>query len=143
MTKHIAGLLTAAAFLAGPASAADALKPEAIKTVMESYIAAFNAKDPAAVAALYDEQGTVEDPVGSAQRMGRQAIQAFYENVIKRSGGAKLELVTVNPSTANSGAMFFQIKLGQATINVIDVMRFNDAGKITSMNAYSTVVPAR
>ena len=107
---------------------------------MEAYIAAINAKDTASVMALYDDNGTVEDPAGSAPHRGRQSVQQFYENVIPRS--AKLELVSVNPATDDSGTMFFQTRFGATTINAIELMTFSSAGKITSMKAYVAFVSA-
>jgi len=145
MAKYLAAPILATALLAGTAPAAESpkLAPETIKKAMESYIAAINAKDLAAVVALYDDNATVEDPAGSSPRTGRQAIRDFYETVIKRTGASKLELVTVNPSTSDSGAMLFQIKANQTVINVIDVMRFNTDGKITGMKAYVAFAPAK
>lgn len=140
--KHLLGLALAGALLTGEAAAADAgkLAPERIRKTMEAYIAAFNAGDAAAVTALYEDGATVEDPAGSAPRQGGRAIRQFYDSVC--SHGAKLEPVSINPAPDGSGAMFFQVKVRTATINVIDVMTFDTAGKIASMKAYSAAVPA-
>ena len=129
------------ALLAGPAARAEAprLSPETIRTTMEAYVAAVNARDPAAASALYDDNASVEDPAGSTPHKGKQAIEQFYEDVSRKN--AKLELVTVNPATDDSGTMFFQVKFGATTINVIELMTFSTAGKITSMKAYVAFVP--
>jgi steroid delta-isomerase len=138
--RHLWVAITAL-LLAGSSAAADESKPvpATIKKTMEAYIAAFNAGNAAAVTALYEDSATVEDPAGSAPRKGSQAIRHFYDVVC--SQGAKLEPVAINPGPDGSGAMYFQIKVKIATINVIDVMTFNDAGRITAMKAYSAVVP--
>ena len=75
----------------------------------------------------------------SAPRKGKEAIRQFYEGVTRR--GPRLELVSVNPATDGSGAMFFQVMAGTVTINVIDLMTFDSGGKITSMKAYSAGMP--
>ncbi len=131
-----------AALLAGSPAAANESKPvpETIKKTMEAYIAAFNVGDPAAVTALYGDSATVEDPAGSAPRKGSQAIRQFYDAVCGH--GAKLEPVSINPAPDGSGAMYFQVKIKAATINVIDVMTFDGTGKITAMKAYSAMAPA-
>lgn len=139
--RYLLGLPLAVMLLAGTASAGDGVKPApaAIKQTMEAYIAAFNAGDAAAVTALYEDGATVEDPTGSAPRKGSAAIRKFYDSVCAH--GAKLEPVSINPAPDGSGAMLFQIKMKAATINVIDVMTFDSAGKIASMKAYSAVTP--
>jgi steroid Delta-isomerase len=140
--KQLLAAALTASLLTGPVSTSEGGKParEAIGKTMEAYIAAFNAGDPAAVTALYDDSATVEDPAGSVPRKGKQAIKRFYETVCGR--GSKLEPVSINPATDGSGAMLFQIRAKAATVNVIDVMTFNGASKITSMKAYSAISSA-
>ena len=48
-----------------------------MKTAMRAYIDAFNSGSAEAVAALYAENATVEDPVGTPVRQGRAAILEF------------------------------------------------------------------
>lgn len=110
-----------------------------MKAAMQSYIDAFNRVDHAGIVALYAENATVEDPVGSPLKKGKAEISAFYEMAIKT--GAKLELVApIRASHGDSAAMAFDVKLnmpqGRAVIHVIDVMTFNDAGQFTSMRAF-------
>lgn len=135
MKMGITGLVLLGALAIGPAAAADAPKPspEAMAKAQEAYIAAINARDLNAILALYADDAVVEDPVGSPPKRGKE-IEAFYANVVK--GTPNLEIVTVNPSNGDSSAMHFQVKAGPVTIDVIDLMSFNAAGKITSMRAY-------
>jgi steroid Delta-isomerase len=141
--KRFPGMALAATLLVGQAAAADGVRlaPAGIGKTMEAYIAAFNTGDAAAVTALYANDATVEDPAGSAPRKGSQAIRQFYDTVCAH--GVRLEPVSINPAPDGSGAMFFQIRMKAATINVIDVMTFDDAGKIASMKAYSAVPQPR
>ncbi len=110
-----------------------------MKQAMQAYIDHFNRGDHAAIAGLYADDATVEDPVGSPLKEGKEAIAAFYKMAV--STGAKLKLAApIRGSHGNAAAMAFEVQLnmpeGEAVIRVIDVMTFNDAGKFTSMKAY-------
>jgi steroid delta-isomerase len=111
--------------------------PKIMKAKMLAYIEAFNARDAEAVAQLYAQDATVEDPVGSPLKHGREQIADFYRYAIQT--GATLKLVApVRGSHGDSAAIAFTVTMGDGatTIHVIDVMTFNDAGEFTSMRAY-------
>jgi steroid delta-isomerase len=106
-----------------------------MKAAMQAYIDAFNSGSAEAVAALYAEDSTVEDPVGSPPKKGKAAILEFYRRSI--ATGAKLSLDSpVRGSHGNAAAMAFTARIGPVTVRVIDVMTFDEAGKFTSMKAY-------
>ena len=106
-----------------------------MKNAMRAYIDAFNSGSAEAVAALYAEDATVEDPVGTPPRHGKAAILDFYRGTI--ATGAKLALDgPVRGSHGNSAAMAFTARIGPVTVRVIDVMTFDEAGRFTSMKAY-------
>ncbi|HEX4895659.1 MAG TPA: steroid Delta-isomerase [Solimonas sp.] len=110
-----------------------------MKAGMQAYIDTFNRGDAAGIAALYSDDATVEDPVGSPLKKGKAEIAAFYQMAV--ATGAKLKLVApIRASHGNSAAMAFDVELnmpqGHAVIRVIDVMTFNEAGKFTSMRAF-------
>jgi steroid delta-isomerase len=106
-----------------------------MKNAMRAYIDAFNSGSAEAVAALYAEDATVEDPVGTPPRHGQAAILDFYRGTI--ATGAKLALDgPVRGSHGNSAAMAFTARIGPVTVHVIDVMTFDEAGRFTSMKAY-------
>jgi steroid delta-isomerase len=110
-----------------------------MKQAMQAYIDGFNRSDPDAIVALYADDATVEDPVGSPIKQGKAQIAAFYKMAIQT--GAKLELAApIRASHGNSAAMAFDVKLnmpqGKALIRVIDVMTFDEAGRFTSMRAF-------
>ncbi len=119
------------------------ISQQQMKEAMQAYIDAFNRVDPEAIVALYAEDATVEDPVGSPAKSGRKAITDFYAYAIK--SGAKLRLAApIRGSHGNSAAMAFDVELNmpqgdktaRAVIRVIDVMTFDDAGKFSSMRAF-------
>jgi steroid Delta-isomerase len=108
---------------------------QVMKAAMQAYLDAFNGGSAEAVAALYAADATVEDPVGSPLKRGRAEIQAFYTHSI--ATGAKLSLdVPIRGSHGNAAAMAFTARIGPMTVRVIDVMTFDDSGKITTMRAY-------
>lgn len=119
-----------------------------MKAAMQAYIDAFNGADPEAIAALYADDATVEDPVGSDRKHGREAILAFYRMAVQT--GARLSLAApIRASHGNAAAMAFDVHLqmpeGPSVIRVIDVMRFDADGRFASMEAYwgpSDVEPA-
>lgn len=110
-----------------------------MKQAMQAYIDTFNRQDHAGIAALYSDDASVEDPVGTPLKKGKAEVAAFYEMAVKT--GAKLKLAApIRASQGNSAAMAFDVQLnmptGEAIIQVIDVMTFNDAGQFTSMRAF-------
>ena len=110
-----------------------------MKEAMQAYIDCFNRQDPEAIAALYSDEASVEDPVGSPLKVGKAAVAAFYKMAV--ATGAKLKLAApIRASHGNSAAMAFDVQLnmptGEAIIQVIDVMTFDEAGKFTSMRAF-------
>ncbi|SEQ25846.1 steroid delta-isomerase [Solimonas aquatica] len=110
-----------------------------MKQQMQAYIDGFNRSDAQAIADLYADDATVEDPVGAPLRVGKAAIAEFYRASI--ATGAKLKLAApIRGSHGNCAAMAFDVELnmpeGRALIHVIDVMSFDEAGRFTSMKAY-------
>ena len=64
--------------------------PKKMEAAVHAYVAAFEAGSADQAAALFAPDATVEDPVGTPQRRGREAIHAFY--VESMQTGAKLTL---------------------------------------------------
>lgn len=107
-----------------------------VRTV-ERYIEAFANDDPEAVVALFADDATVEDPVGSPPHRGRDAIRAFY--TASMATGAKLKLEGPVRTTADHAAFAFAVTLnygGEKRVDVIDTFRFDEAGKVIEMRAY-------
>jgi steroid delta-isomerase len=105
---------------------------------VEAYIAAFDKSDPDAVAALFADDATVEDPIGTPIHRGRAAIREFYAMSMKT--GAKLTLDAPVRGGGNYAAFCFSVTLnyagGDKKIEVIDTFLFNEEGKVTEMRAY-------
>lgn len=112
--------------------------PEIMTAAVHAYVAGFEAGDADALAALFADDATVEDPVGTTPRRGREEIRAFYAQSV--ATGAKLELLG-DPRCAGDFIAFpFAVKLEwqgrRQVIEVIDTFRINEAGKITEMRAF-------
>lgn len=110
-----------------------------MKATMLRYIDLLNAGDLEGVMALYAEDATVEDPVGASLHQGQAAIRDFYTLAI--NSGAKLKLVgPQRGSHGNCAVMPVDVELNlpgaKMQIGVIEIMHFNAAGKVTSMQAF-------
>jgi steroid delta-isomerase len=88
------------------------------------------------ITALYADDATVEDPVGTDPHTGRDAVLAFYKVIepFKRS----TELVSFK-AAGNVAVFEFRIVtyFDKATIhlNPVDVMEFDEDGKVSRMRA--------
>ena len=112
--------------------------PEKMEAAVHGYVAAFEAGSADQVAALYAEDATVEDPIGSPIHRGREAIRAFYAESMKT--GAKLKLEGPVRITGDYAVFPFSVNLnfgdGPKRIDVIDTFRFNAAGEVVEMRAF-------
>ena len=89
------------------------------------------------IAALYTPDATVEDPVGNGVRHGHDEIRQLYRRVEKQTRTVELLSVHIN---GNEAAFLARLTIitgdTQTRIDGIDVMTFDDAGRITSMRAF-------
>lgn len=106
--------------------------------VVEAYIRALNAGDLEAIVALYAEEGSVEDPVGSAPLVGRPAIRAFYARSLATPLEVRLEgpVRVAGQECAFAFAVTLQHEGRRMTIRPIDTFRLDTAGRILQMRAY-------
>jgi steroid delta-isomerase len=86
------------------------------------------------VVALFAEDATVEDPVGSDVHRGIEAIRSFIHSVMDGQQIA-VQLTTLNVA-GGEAAFHMQVTMRGQRLDDIDVMTFNDDAKITSMKAY-------
>jgi len=110
-----------------------------MRAAMAEYINAFNRVDLEGILALYADDATVEDPVGTPIKLGAETLREFY--TVALESGAQLALsAPIRTSRGNEAAMAFDISLtlesGPCVIRAIDVMTFNEAGQFTSMRAF-------
>ncbi|HUI25255.1 MAG TPA: nuclear transport factor 2 family protein [Candidatus Kryptonia bacterium] len=109
---------------------------EHIRNVFQRYVELVTRGDFEAVTQLYAENATVEDPVGSEPKRGRDAIREFYR---ASSGMVNLKLEGRVRVAGREGAAAMIARPTAAAgmvIETLDVMTFDDAGRITSMRAF-------
>lgn len=111
-----------------------------MKTALQQYLDGFNQGDTESIISLFADDARIEDPVGGGEVVeGKEAIATFYQRGIERV--KKLDLdAPIRGSHGRSAAMAFTIHLemdgNQSVIRTIDVMTFDDSGKIIDMKAY-------
>jgi len=91
-TRWMLGALAATGVLACATGICRADDEEAaVRKTVQSYVAAFNRGDAAALAAQWAEDGVVVTPAGQTLK-GRKAIQEAFAAYFKESPGAKIEV---------------------------------------------------
>src|SRR5215217_838688 len=113
-------------------------RPEDNAKTVNRYLDLVSKAQPDEVAALYADDATLEDPVGSEVHIGRPAIRGFYSSI--ENIKAETEVLTLR-ALGNEVAFFWTmtVDLGSDTrmrMDIISVMTFDDEGKIASMKAY-------
>ena len=111
--------------------------PNHVRKLYDRYPELVSKGDVDAIVALYADDATIEDPIGSELRRGRDAVRAFYQAaagtvVMKRSGP-----VHVAGSEAATPLIALIGPEGhQQVLDIISVMRFDADGRIASMRAF-------
>lgn len=122
-----------------PQAAASAPSPAAVEERIRSYFAAVSSSDAAAVAACFAADATLEDPVGSDQRRGIDAIREFFGGLAGTRSTVELKELLV---AGNRAAFNFVITTDTGDnlvmVDVLDVMTFDEEARITSMRAFWT-----
>lgn len=110
---------------------------EQIREVIHRYVDRVANGTTDEIVALYADGATVEDPVGSEVRTTRASIREFYATLEGMEQDGRVLTARINGGEA---AFQFELvtKAGDQTITLapIDVMTFDDDGRITSMKAY-------
>lgn len=114
------------------------LTDEHLRSTLQAYVDAMTGDDVEKIVELYSEDAIVEDPVGSDPHRGHEGIRAFYQGAIDSVEKMVLE---GNPRVREkwaAGAMRAYPKGMDLKfcVETLDVMVFNDEGKIISMTAY-------
>lgn len=113
---------------------------EEMKATMRAYIERLNAADLEGVLALFAAEATVEDPVGTGVHQGAEALRAFYTMALANNARLRLNGPQVG-SSSDVAVMPLVVEVAipdtpVMQINVIESMRFNDAGQVIEMRAY-------
>lgn len=112
--------------------------PEQMIAAVHAYVDAFDKGDPELAVALFAADATIEDPIGTPLKIGHDAIREFYTGSI--AAGAKLVLEGPIRIAGECAAFPFsaRLKMGgnDMQVDVIDIFKFNEAGKVVEMKAY-------
>ena len=110
---------------------------EKIQQVVEAYVDLVANGTADQILDLYADGATVEDPVGTDVRHGKESIREFYAPL--ESMEQEGRLVTARIAGGQAAFMFeLATKAGDQTytLSPIDVKTFDDDGRITSMRAF-------
>jgi len=111
---------------------------EQIAKAMQAYVDAVSGEDVEKVIALFSEDAVVEDPIGSGPHIGHEGLREFYKIAVETVEEMVLEGSVRARENWGACAMLaypkgMDMKL---VIETLDVMEFNEDGKITRMTAY-------
>src|SRR3954470_7803955 len=113
---------------------------DAIRATIARYLECFSADDREGWLDLWAPDATMEDPVGSPLKRGRDEIGAFYDEGHALSDSIELRAVGAPIVCGREASFAFQARptMGGAVMSmpVIDVMTFDGDAKITSQRAF-------
>ena len=100
------------------------------------YFNAFSAKNLDALANLFADDVTLQDWEISA--LGKEAVLAANKNIFDAVDSIQINIINTaeNPMAT---IMFAEIEVvinNDVKLNVVDIIRFNNVGKITQISAY-------
>lgn len=107
-----------------------------LENACETYVLLVGDENVDALMELFADDCTVEDPVGSDARVGRDEVRAFFASLPGAGVSASLTGPVHAVPDGRAAAFPFEIDTGGFIMQVIDVMTFDDDGKVTSMTAY-------
>jgi steroid delta-isomerase len=113
---------------------------ETIRATITRYMAAMSVGDRNTWVGCFAPDATLEDPVGADVLTGTDAIGEFFDNAHAMADAISMEATGPARVAAGEAAFPFRIltTLGDSrfTMPVVDVMSFDDEGRITSMRAF-------
>ena len=111
-----------------------------IRETIENYWKAFTTGDRDAWVALFTDDATVEDPVGTPVHRGKEAILGFFESAHSLADSIELRSLDITAIVGDQAAFAMEIRpnIGGTmfVLEAIDVMTFADDGRITSQRAF-------
>jgi steroid delta-isomerase len=111
-----------------------------IRATVDRYTACFSAADKEAFLANFADDAWIEDPVGTPRRDGKQSIGEFWDQ--SQGMADSVELRRTGPVRVAAGEAAFPMQarpvIGGTTycVHIVDVMTFDDDGRITTMRAF-------
>ena len=110
---------------------------EKIHNVVAQYIELLSAREPEKIVDLFAENATIEDPVGTEPKTGRQTLVDFY-TVLASMEEIAVELLW-SKVAADTAVFSFELRSGAGghrfELRPVDIMIFDDDAKIVSLRA--------
>jgi steroid delta-isomerase len=114
--------------------------PAVMRATVERYVERHTAGDIDGIVACFAPDASAEDPIGSPAHVGTEALRAFFEGTHSLADRLELKLTGLIRTAANFAAFPMQAisTIGDMTlvVEIIDVMTFDEDGRITDMKAY-------
>jgi steroid delta-isomerase len=111
-----------------------------IRDTIDAYWKTFSAGDGDGWIGLWAADATMEDPVGTPLKRGTDEIRAVFDQALTAADSVELRSLGVTIVVGNEASFAMEIRPtvgGQVfTMQVIDVMTFDDDAKITSQRAF-------
>ncbi|BDT85764.1 steroid delta-isomerase [Nocardia cyriacigeorgica] len=110
-----------------------------IRDVVEQYVKLVGSGPTDDIVALYAPDAIVEDPIGTPPKQGHDAIREFYNILANLERETSIHPDTVRIVGNHAAFMFTLVTIAggqRMTLHPIDVMEFDDEGRITRMRAY-------
>lgn len=114
------------------------LSDQLIAEAMQQYVDAISAGDLEAIITLFSADAVVIDPIGSEPLRGHKALREFYQTACDSVEKMVLDgSPRVRDNFGAAAMLAYPAGVdGTLVMETLDVMEFNDEGKITAMTAY-------
>jgi steroid delta-isomerase len=117
-----------------------ATRADLLRGKIATYMARFTANDREGWLDLFADDAWIEDPVGTPRRTGRDEIGAFWDETHEVPDAIELVPLGITTIVGDEGIFTMQARAtlgGQVFgIDIIDLMTFDEAGRITTMRAF-------
>jgi steroid Delta-isomerase len=116
--------------------------PEHMRAAVLKYFASFATADVEAIVGLFADDAVVEDPVDGTPLIGAAAVRKFFTSGFDYVGGGYSFVpegavrIAGNHHAACAAIALCDKADPPFRLETMDVMEFNDAGKIVAMKAY-------
>jgi steroid delta-isomerase len=111
--------------------------PQEIAQIFQTYVDCMTSGNVDKIVSLYAPDAVVTDPVGSAPLKGHDAIRKFYAESAPQVDHMILDgNPRINGNTGAAPMRCFPKNPPGFCVEIVDIMTFNDQGKITAMTAY-------
>jgi len=113
--------------------------PATLRATVDEYLRAGRERDRSAWLALFADDATLEDPVGTDAVQGRGELESFYDRSMGSTDAIDNRLREIRVS-GDTVAFLFDLDITwkgrRYRVSPIDVLEFDSAGKIIRMRAH-------